>query len=93
MEAYRYCSTFSQESKPTQTGEHRVSLTVLPPPPLELKAVDSGKAEEHAGPGEAGNTLKNDDPLAECYAQARADREAQVSRTIGDPSGFPHIFI
>jgi len=79
--AYLYYSTFSQDrSGPAQTEGRGVSLTALPPPPLDLKVVDGGKADGHATSGEGQEAPENEDPLSEYYAQARADREAQVSR-------------
>ncbi|KAG6374231.1 hypothetical protein JVT61DRAFT_4890 [Boletus reticuloceps] len=74
-----HISTFSQEGKPTQTEGRGVSLTVLPPLPLNLKFVDSGKSKGHAT-SEAGEKAPQNDPLSEYYAQARADREAQWSQ-------------
>ena len=79
FDAYLYYSTFSQESKPAQTEGRGVTLTLLPPPPLDLKFVEGGKDHGHAT-----KAPENEDPLSEYYAQARADREAQVSRVVGD---------
>lgn len=61
---------------------------MLPPPPLDFEFVDSRKVDAHAPSKEGGKASKTEDPLSEYYAQARADREAQVSRLIGDPNGL-----
>lgn len=80
--AYLHYSTFSQENQPSQTEGRGVSLTVLPPPPLDLQSVNGGKPEGHATSDKGEKVPENDDPLAEYYAQARADCEAQVSTVI-----------
>lgn len=82
--AYFDYSTFSQENRPAQTGQHGVSHTLLPPPPLVFKFVDGHKADGLAPSEEGENASEHGDPLSEYYAQARADREVQVSKTIGD---------
>lgn len=60
---------------------------MLPPPPLDFRLAGGRKADGHAPLEEGEKASENEDPLSEYYAQARADREAQVSRAIGDPNG------
>ncbi|KAI9459348.1 hypothetical protein HD554DRAFT_2206999 [Boletus coccyginus] len=77
-------SHISYERGPSRTEGRGVSLTALPPPPLDLKVVDGGKADGHATLGEGQKAPENEDPLSEYYAQARADREAQWNQDASD---------
>lgn len=61
---------------------------MLPPPPLNFESVDGRKADGHAPLEEREKVSENGDPLAEYYAQARADLEAQVSRAISYSNGL-----
>lgn len=86
--AYLNYSTFSQGSGAAQLEGRGVSLTVLPPLPLDFKFLDGRKADGHAPSENRGKASKTEDPLLEYYAQARADCEAQVSRAFSDPNSL-----